>query len=229
MSSLRSPVRFLALGGLFVTIACARFEAVDGPDAALSDAAPPIDASADSSVVDGSAPRDGGPCNGAAACERFVFVTAGAWDGTLGGPTAADALCKQEADLAPEVAGRSWQAWLSNNATSPAARFAKATARYKRVDGKTVAANFVELATGRLQNPILLTAGAAVLSPPPRVWTATLPTGLPMVAANRCSEWSTADPSYFGGVGNQTKVDKAWTDDGETDCSDKMHLYCFEY
>lgn len=181
------------------------------------------DAQADGGKSDGG---DAGGCDGGLACGRLVFVTSTQSNGALGGVNGADVRCQQAAAGNPNLAGRTWRAWIgSGSSYSPAQNFPQGTGTYRLVDGKTViAANWTELVSSGPRVKINLTELGSTLGDAVAVWTGTQSDGAG-VAAN-CTAWTAATGT--GKVGVVSSGGTGWTDTTDRDCGLSAHLYCFE-
>jgi hypothetical protein len=199
-------------------------DAMDSPDATMAPDARSLDGGGDSGSGIG--------CQGAADCVRVVFATSTEYQGgAFGGVTGADAKCQFLADQSTQmrIKGRTFLAWISSSATSPAARLTHATSAYIRADGVVVASNWTDLTNGGLANGISFdelgnnrnNTGA---------WTGTNTVGA-TYTGNSCSDWT----SSLGGVGgfkgergNVGGSGSGWSGGAQDDCDAAHRLYCFE-
>lgn len=194
----------VAIGALVV--ACAPFSESFGDtppvDPRRSDdptlSATPAKATVDGGAALGDAGADAATttpaCNGAADCERVVFVTSEAILGSLIlGVSGADAMCDRLAAKSanPRVSGRMYRAWISDDTRSPSTIFVHGTKPYVRPDGVRIASDYAHLTNGNaLERPIevdelgRMQAGS--------VWSATSASGEHDGAA--CYEWSSPYP-----------------------------------
>ena len=198
---------------------------VAAPVDASRDALEPVDAPGDG-VVD-ALPDAPLSCNGVADCERVVFVTSTAFPGNLGGVAGADAKCQALADLSSNsrVKGRTFLAWVSTNATSPAARFVHGTKAYVRVDKAVVASTWNELLSGTLRSGIGLDENGAAHSG--QAWTGTRSeTG--QLSTSTCADWTSSSFAEDGVGGNVGGSGGGWSSNTEMPCASTARIYCFE-
>jgi hypothetical protein len=220
---------WVKLGALLAAgvAACTSFDSAEGQ--APSDASAEAYGQADA-VTD--APGDAGPppCDGAAACERVVFLTSGSFDGNLGGLSGADARCTSAAgaaDASLRVRGRAFQAWLSTSMTSAGSRLPHGTAPYVMVDGSRVATDWNGLVSVPHIHPITLDeTGAPLVAALSSVWTGTHPDGGP--SSPFCLDWTSADGGASGTTGSVTAATEAWSEQGQFPCDSRRPLYCIE-
>jgi hypothetical protein len=249
-----SDIRFYrvsrALGGIVVLgallLGCAPFSESrdDAPpvDPGRSDAATsPAPGSSDGGSAAADAAADAATssassaCNGAADCERVVFVTSEAvYGGLIYGVTGADTMCNRLAAASshPRVAGREFVAWLSDSTRSPSTSLVHGTRAYVRPDGVRIATDYARLTNGAaLEMPIEIDESGATQDG--AVWSATTPSGVRDGAT--CDGWS--NPYGAGARGDITATAGRWTmaTDSETnevdtvDCNTTdSRIYCFE-
>lgn len=157
---------------------------------------------------------------------RIVFVSSATYLGKeLGGVVGADVKCKKLAEAQPELAGRTFAAWLSTALTDAESRIGFTDREYRLTDKKTkIADNTVDLLDGSLQAAISLDEKAAPAIGPTQVWTGTKSIGI--AAANHCSGWSMA--GVVGLTGDRTLVDGGWTEGTEMACNELQPIYCIE-
>lgn len=130
-----------------------------------------------------------------------------------------------------------YRAWLSDEKRSPATTFEPSKVPYVLLDGRIVANDWAELASGKLAYPINVTERAG--KPPvatgtcdgSTVWTNTLLGGTYAGYATSCGNWSGGgEQALFGAY---TKVEEAFTNActyaGRGVCSlARAPIYCFE-
>ena len=161
-----------------------------------------------------------------------VFVTAGAYQGDLGGLAGADAICQQSAEGA-ELPGTDWTAWLSDGTTNAVDRIPDG--QYRLLNGTVVANSKADLTDGMLEAPINLNEygqAQAVF-----VWSATNLDGTG--TGNTCNDWTDnsseqggcpdpGDPNC-GSVGSTSATNGEWTklNAAPFQCSAQYNLYCF--
>ena len=160
---------------------------------------------------------------------KRVFVTSQAYDGNLGGVTAADDLC--QAHAASAGLPGSYLAWISSFfLAGPETRFHRSSGPYVLPDGTRIATGWKDLTDGRLEHAIDRDEfGRPISYPPFEVWTNTLDDGSPasLEAADSCYFWR-ASTAYRASVGSSLSL-FAWTDAGATaDCRSARRLYCFQ-
>lgn len=133
-------------------------------------------------------------------------------------------------ELAASLGGN-WKAWLTDSNFSPEEDFDPWTDPYYLLDGTKVADNLEQL-LGLNGAPSLLAAirltegGMMVPEDKAAVWTGTSFSGLPL---QFCGDWGLLQfGSSMGSIGNATKQDVRWTDDGTQLCTNPARLYCFE-
>lgn len=191
----------------------------------------------------------GAGVDGEAACTagcrwsgRIVFVTSETYTGALGGVSGADLKCRTLAMAAGLENALAFRAWLSDSDDSPTSRFQQddlTEAPYIRLDGRIVAADFLELIELGPRTGIALTEKGETLFEQ-FVWTNTTAFGEVFNATNHCSEWTSESPQIkarFGlnalqiedGPSWETwRADRGWTSYATDRCSFKIRLYCFE-
>ncbi|MFZ3263432.1 MAG: DUF1554 domain-containing protein, partial [Terriglobales bacterium] len=172
---------------------------------------------------------------------KIVFITAGVYDGNLGGTAGANAICQAEAN-AGGLNG-TYKAWIStaNNLAGgtavvdqPTNTFTRYNGTYYLPDGVTPITTWANLLGGGayLQNPINQTAAGDVVDG--LVWTGTYGNGTlndDGVPAYACEGWtsSAATDPPFGWLGNNTSMTSGeWTDYSNYTCNNQEHLYCFQ-
>jgi hypothetical protein len=148
---------------------------------------------------------EGGPCNGIADCERFVFVTSDTYTGEdIGGAIAGDGKCTNRAALVQASAvlrGRKFRAWLSDDIdnTQPVNRMTHGTRPYRLEDGTLIANDWNQLTTA-------------------------FGTRTPQT----CTSWTIGGAVMDGTIGRPTMTDSTWTNTGIAGCGLGQHLYCIE-
>lgn len=165
---------------------------------------------------------------------KHVFVTSGYWYAKqIGGPEGANDLCRSAA----KAAGRgdvAWVAWMSTSTQNAKDGIAFHGA-YLDFDENVIAANFDELVSGTLQNPIGLsekgTHPCTSLDQAP-VWTGTNPDGTLATtnAADNCAEYKDGNGAASTGiVGSCMHHTSEWTNATPQSCVlYPARLYCFE-
>lgn len=221
--------------------ACNSFGSPEGADADASsseDGPTSIDGSAQDALLpdapdpdpDAGAGIEAGPCNGLAACDRFVFVTSNTYTGEdLGGAIAADGKCTVLASLAeasPVLRGRTFRAWMSDDIdnTQPVNRMTHGTRPYRLEDGALIANDWNQLVSGAgLLHAINRDEKGATVGAT-RAWTGTTAFGLRTLAT--CTSWTIGGTN--GTFGNTSATDSTWTNSGKEVCSTGLRLYCIE-
>lgn len=168
-----------------------------------------------------------GPCR--------VFVTGEPNFGPdLGGLAGADAVCQaRAAGVNPPLPG-TYKAWLSSgtgeNQSPAAGRFRRARGPYTLIDGATRVANgWADLTDGTLEHAIDMTETGGTPSTD-RAWSNTGTNGFELNdnILNDCEDW-TSVISDFGGTGEITAINSAWTYNGGISCNfEGGALYCFQ-
>ncbi len=180
-----------------------------------------------------------GTCQPAPRAFKFVFITSEDFNGDLGGifgdpfasgrAVGAHTICNRLA-AAAGLPG-TYKAWLSDQFQDPNSSFIRSALPYKRVDGITVAADYLDLTDGTIDATISITElGTTKLA---RVWTQTAPAGNSLSsgigALDDCSGWL---ESVVGTAreGDSSFTDFAWTSFlfGSPQCPQFKSLYCFE-
>lgn len=203
---------------------------VDASDAArASDTSPEMPDASPLDADTGTEPS--GPCIGVAACARYVFVTSEVYTGEdLGGAIAADGKCTVRASAAstlPALAGREWQAWLSDDVAqaSASARLTHGTRPYRLANGSLVANDWTQLTSGALLHAIDVDEQGRVLGQE-FVWTGT--TAFGQATPQTCTNWTLNGASNYGTVGQASAKDSTWTNSGAVTCGSGHRLYCVE-
>lgn len=218
-------------------VGCSSFS--DGTSAPPPDPVPDGSTPVDASVVPGEAgadggdpPGDGGPpecmSRGRACSDRYVFLTPGQLRGgfaaLLGaGMTAqerADGHCQKEANVYvkfPDLAGRTWKAWLCSSTSDAVDRLPAGEARWIGPDGETVFATRASVAGGAPLRPI--GDGPA--------WTGCQADGR-RNGATRCAEWVSNADVDTAAAGDAASTSSSWANAGERSCGMQASIYCFE-
>ncbi|MDB4942189.1 MAG: Tryptophan synthase alpha chain [Labilithrix sp.] len=162
---------------------------------------------------------------------KKIFVTSAVYPASMGGHAGADANCAAAATGAGLTG--TFLAWVSDDATSPASRFAHTTVPYALVDGTIVANGWEGLVSGSLRHAIDKTESGGAPAPPQvgicNVWTGTSNSGTPMYGS--CSSWSsvTQAAGNSGCAGNSSLSNGAWTCQcSGAVCNAQAALYCVE-
>jgi hypothetical protein len=162
--------------------------------------------------------------NDGAPASRRVFVSSTASTANLGGPTAADGKCQTLANA--QSLGGTWLAWVSNNETSPAARFTRAQVPYRLLDGTLVANNWEDLTDGTLAHVIDRDEKGKTVTAA-EVWTGTAVTG--QSAGDGCTGFTTNDKDANAAQQGVTDVAAIkWTNVYLQFCDRNARIYCFE-
>jgi hypothetical protein len=156
---------------------------------------------------------------------RLVFLSSTTVLASVGGVVGADAVCQSLADAAG--LGGDWQAWLSDDSSSPATSFARSSQPYQLVDGTTIANDWADLTDGELAAPINLDeTGQQWPVPPVDVWTATSVAG-EQATASPCGNWTVA--TGYAGIGRANDAATGWTEGLIQACGNSsVRIYCFE-
>jgi hypothetical protein len=188
----------------------------------------------------GGGPAEGGPGDVIPPASRIVFVSSMKYRGALGGLAGADATCQALA-VAGGLPGE-FKAWLSDSAASAGERLSHSPDPYVRTDGVQVAADWSELVSAPLSNPINVDEHGGTLPPDGNffstsyVWTGTLPDGRGVGPWN-CDEWTSAggrefkDNAVVGKANDPSQWTTVWTTPEEAatlGCEYEFRLYCLE-
>lgn len=133
---------------------------------------------------------------------RLAFVSAGIFNGDLGGLAGADAICQAEAGAA-SLPG-TYRAWLSDSVASPSTRFTQQGA-FLRTDGVLLAYNWADLVDNEIAAPLNLEADGALAIATPFAWSGTNFDGTAVQGAiNSCQNWTDSSSSAAprGTIGN---------------------------
>jgi hypothetical protein len=190
--------------------------------------APSVDAGPDGALVDAEVDAsDDGGCPGAAACERYVFVTSTKYQGNLSGAAGADAKCNERAKASgvDAIRDRKFVAWISAGLSSALERTVAGTAPYKLPNETVVAKSRQQLLQGGLDEPIDRDESGNPVDGT-KVWTGTNTSG--EIADDTCVNWGTSVASISGGTGSPTATGLGWMSESTELCSTELRLYCFE-
>jgi hypothetical protein len=169
-----------------------------------------------------------------------VFVSSVRYKGALGGVAGADSTCQALASAAG-LSG-TFKAWLSNSVATASERLSHSPDPYVRTDGVQVAADWSDLVSPPLAQPINVDENGGSLPPDgdffatAYVWTGTLPDGKTIGPWN-CDEWTSAggrefkDNAIVGKANEPSQWTTVWTTSGEVStlgCEYEFRLYCFE-
>jgi hypothetical protein len=172
---------------------------------------------------------------------RVVFVSSLTYTGDLGGAAGADAKCQLLAQ--PHFAGQ-FMAWLSDGATTAAARMTPESVPYQLADGTVVASDWSVLVNGTLAHAVNEDETGSIVSSDPSqtccdntgcyagtyTWTDTDMTG-GVWDGGSCNDWTTTTAGLVpvGGVGNAQDTNRWWTAwCYSTPCSTLARLYCVQ-
>ena len=160
---------------------------------------------------------------GLASPVKIVFITEERFQGDFGGLEGADQKC-QSAAAAIGLTG-TFFAWLSDGTGSPSTRFTRSEIPYVMLDGTLVAYDWDDLVDGTLENPIVENEKGGITTG--HAFTNTTRSGEAWDLMD-CTDWT----SNFGpipGNGYPPNNDETWTEGGrDSNCSDELHLFCFE-
>lgn len=161
---------------------------------------------------------------------KRVFVTSDRSNGIMGGMAGADGRCAAAAVRA-KLPG-TWVPWLSGEGINAIDRITF-DGEYRLLDGRTVAKNKAQLASGNLTNAIDVIETGVKVSGEVLVWTGTARDGKLFAV---CSNWTTNNVVDFGTIGSLDRAqDGLWTDNlgpgggfRNWGCQTSARLYCFE-
>lgn len=159
---------------------------------------------------------------------NLMFVTAEVHAGDLGGLAGADAICDAAA-LAAGLPG-TYVAWLSTATVAAASRLAGARG-WIRTDGEVVVDRPTELTSQGPRVPMSFTEDGVdlrALGGPVSVFTGS--TGQGQARGVRCADWTSADGTAIGGVGNAVRGGGEFaffSTASDVFCAAAQHLYCF--
>lgn len=159
-------------------------------------------------------------------CVMRVFVSSAMVSGGASGSALAfDTQCQNLATGAA-LDGK-YKAWVSDDSTSPSARFTQSKASYQRMDGTKIAASWTNLTSGTIAVAINRDEKNTVLGGTPLVWTDTDTDGTELKTGANCTNWTKTTGS--GSYGDGTASDAKWTNSSSGACSNgNFHFYCFE-
>lgn len=157
---------------------------------------------------------------------KAVFLSPALGVPALEGVAAADARCQAIASGAG--LGGTFRAWLSDDVTSPSARFTHATVPYRLVHGATVANSYTDLTDGSLAHAIDADVLGATITGVDEVWTGTSADGTS--EGSSCASWTNATSSTpYAAVGVTNATDASFTEIYYQFCDRTgLRLYCFE-
>ena len=177
--------------------------------------------SSGSGTVNGDVNTVAVTCSGAAP--KTVFITSTDHQGNLGGIAGADSICQARADAASRAG--TYLAWISDNSTSPAARFSQSTTPYVLVNGNTIANDWADLTDGELQRAIDVDENNATKVSV--VWSGADLNGSGLNDVN-CLSWNSSSSGQTGNVGSAAATMAGWTRAGGDFCNNSFALYCFQ-
>ncbi len=163
---------------------------------------------------------------------RIIFVTGGTYTGALGGLGGADAKCQNSAEEAGLMG--TYKAWLSNNIDIAADRLTKHDVPYIRTDGTRIAADWVDLTDGSLDEPISLNEYGMEVEAPINVWTNTnsdgnrTSTDCNPGCGSACNNWSGPSSGWTGKGGSANQTTTSWTTSNNQRCNLFGRLYCVQ-
>ncbi len=181
---------------------------------------------ADGAIVVDGAVADAAPSDAALDdTPNYVFVTAMAFDGDLGGIAGADAICNDDAQIAA-LPGH-YVAWLSTNETDAIDRLAGARG-WVRPDGLPFADRPSDMAASKVFYPPVVTE-MNTFPPVREVWTATAADGRFNPDGGDCDGWTSADSDLTGGNGTSVGGSVAFTDNrgASASCDTPRSILCF--
>jgi hypothetical protein len=230
----RTGLTITGVGGVLLALtACGTLLSVDDEDTPKP--TPPADAQSaphDASTATSDAGQDAAVEPGDAAPDgprpKVVFVTAAVRNGALGGVDGGDALCNAEATTSA-LAG-TFVAYLQSEAGGPGHPALRlADHRWARVDGKVV---FETNPKNQVpKHPLVLKADGNALPAGQAAWTGVSGSVTYYCGPNGGPQWTTTTPQVNGaGWGDPSATTAAWQTAGgdQRDCSESLHLYCFE-
>ena len=195
--------------------------AADG-SIAIPDGVSPADATGDDGSPDGPAPPCGLPGSDA---RPLVFVTSETFSGAAAvmnnqsGAPVFDAHCTDLAHAAGFTG--SFKAWLSTpTELSPADRIGGSPVGWARPDGTLVFAGPTPSAP--LFAPINVTEKCTTVSNAFGAWTGVSSS----VVSQTCGDWN--QPASAGHFGDPGANDATWEGKGTAQCTEPLHLYCFQ-
>jgi hypothetical protein len=182
-----------------------------------------------SEAGDGGGDASDGGQEASGGVTKTIFVSSTAYNGALGGLSGADAKCQSLANAAG-LSGM-FRAWLSDAATSAAARLTHASAPYVLPDGSVVAHDWAGLTSGGLLHPIDITERKKAPAFGCCVWTYTGTNGAADLG-DQCANWASSSVQDVAAVGDPGATDPTWTFNGsvfsQAECNNPQGLYCVE-
>ncbi len=165
---------------------------------------------------------------------RLGFVTSvegtgelGYWSDSGGAPgiEGADRICQTLAQQAGLWRSDAYRAWISDSNTDAIDRFVNDSPLY-RTDGVLFAHSFADLAAGLLLTSLSVDEFGVAMDDR-KAWTGTLGDGTS--SDYNCSDWQppAGGGPVYGTQGQSWRIDYPWTDEGQSDCVESAHLYCF--
>ena len=234
--ALRFVLAAVALAGGFcvASTACSSFTGEEDPASGDDSAAPPA-SEGSTTVPEAGGGADARPnidCD-ATFCRapdtRYIFLTLGSLQGDFaadagaaGALAVADQFCSDQADhhqdKHPDLAGRSWHAWICTETEGAVGRVVTGDNTWIRADGRIVFPSSGALKVGFATTPIDDAQSF--------VWTGcgNQPPGEKTSAT--CTSWTTTTGS--GAAGIASHVDALWSFIGIATCTDRYPIYCFE-
>jgi len=167
---------------------------------------------------------------------RVVFVTSSTGSGDLSSwpdagaatsTSAGDAICSAHAARAGLSMPETFKAWLSTSAGDAIDRFAN-DGTWFRTDGVRFSGSIAGLVSGLRESPPQLDENGAILRTVESTWTGTGADG--RSTGNTCLDWTSADNSAFGAIGQSLAANSLWTKTAflNPGCASGLyHLYCF--
>lgn len=158
---------------------------------------------------------------------KLVFVTTAKRSGDLGGLDGGDALCNAEAKSSGLTTR--FVAYLhagGGDTGHPGHRLTDAG--WSRSDGTVAFTTNPHFQ--RPLAPLALTADGAALGAGELVWTGVYNGPLSNCGPNDAAIWTstTAQAIPGGGIGDPLRNDEGWESAGKRDCTELLHVYCFE-
>lgn len=177
-----------------------------------------------------------GCCGADGSCGAcLVFLSSSTSNGNLGGLDGADKICQDLARaVTPAPLPGVYKAWLSTHARpneSPySGRMRRSGQPYKLVNGTQIAANWDDLTDRNLAAPINVTESGQTVTNFTSAWTNTHPDGWAIQTASywTCNAWRSGSDSDAAIVGGVTFANEQWSILYQPNCSNAMHLYCFQ-
>jgi hypothetical protein len=164
----------------------------------------------------------------------LVFITSEKYLPSFGGIQEGDRKCQELASatsLLPNTDGNVFRAWLSSSNYSPATGFNSKNNNgcqygYYLVDGRRIAADWNDIVSGNLENPINVQEDGETTMDN-TVWTGTSASG---THENSCNDWTQDDSDALGLRGIAVSTSGSWTASVDAACKNGNmgKLYCFE-